>query len=213
MIPDWIAVDGGVSAATAAVLFAVSFLYFAARLFALRRMRTDPADFTGGVSNALAKGGLDEALAICEDAPGPVPEVAAAVLRSSGAPAAMLRDVASAAADAAEGRMRRMAAPFAVLAQTAPLVGLIGTVAGMLRIVYGAAGDDIVSRPQLLGGLSYTLLAAGAGLVLAVAAHMMFAVLDAAAASLAEDARSAGAAMAAALARGADAKTGKGGRP
>lgn len=201
MIRQWIAADGGVAAFTAAAVFTVAFLVFAFRMLSLRRMKIDPADFAEGVANALSKGGVAEALAICEDAPGPVPETVAAVVRCAGAPRETMLAAGEAARRAACGRLERMAAPMGVLAQTAPLLGLAGTIALMMHLVADSAGDAVVSRPDLMYGLAGTLFAAGAGIAVSAAAHFMFAMMDGAVRGLADDAALAAAGIAAAMSR------------
>jgi biopolymer transport protein ExbB len=51
------------------------------RMVDLRRAKIDWQDFLKGVTNVLDGGGVDEALAICEDTPAPVAQIVATAIR------------------------------------------------------------------------------------------------------------------------------------
>lgn len=178
---------------------AVATVMFLCSFFAIRRARVDPEDFSAGVANILSKGGKEEAIAVCEETRGPAAAAVAAILRAPCSNADDLRRLGEAAGDAACNALDRHLAPVAVVAQTAPLLGLAGTVYGMLRIVAMASGEALVSRPELMDGVASTLASAGAGFIVSAAAHAMFAVLDHSARRLAGEVRFATAAVCAAL--------------
>jgi len=150
---------------------------FATRLMALRRAHIDYADFVRGVANVLSQDNADEALAICDDTPVPVARVVAAAVRHRSASPRALRAAVDAAGRAETGRFGRRLAALAVIAQIAPLLGLFGTILGMIRTVLALSSAGPIVRADLEGGLLQALVATAAGLVVAIPAHVMYAML------------------------------------
>ena len=158
-------------------LGAASVLLFFNRLVALRRAQIDYADFVRGVGNVLEQGNPDEALALCDETPAPVARIVAVAVRQRTGSARVLREAVDTAGRAEVGRFERRLALLAIIAQSAPLLGLLGTIVGMARVVLVVGGQDLVTRADLIGGAMQTLSAAAAGIVVAVSVQVMYGML------------------------------------
>ena len=143
----------------------------------LRRAQVDYEDFLKGVVNVLDRGNADEALAICEDTAAPVASVVATAIRHRGESARLLREAVDSQGRAEVGRLDRRLAVLAIIAQTAPLLGLLGTVVGFVRAVMAANASELVSRTTLMGGVMEALVSTAAGLVVAILASVMYSFL------------------------------------
>lgn len=152
----------------------VALVTYFERLFDLRRAQVDYQDFLKGVFNVLDAGNADEALAICEDTAAPVAQVAAAAIRSRGGSAQSIRNVVDSQGRAAVGRLDRRLAVLAIIAQIAPLIGLLGTVIGFIKTVLAANAQAVVSRADLFTGAMEALVSAAAGLAVAIPAVAMY---------------------------------------
>ena len=159
-----------------ALLGVASVFMFFSRLLNLRRAQIDYQDFIRGVANVLSQGNADEALAICDDTPA-VARVVAAAVRHRSRSARVLRQAVDATGRAEVGRLERRLALLAIVAQTAPLLGLLGTVVGMIRVVLALNTDALVARADLLGGVMQSLVSVAAGLVVAVSVQIMYSML------------------------------------
>lgn len=159
------------------VMALVAVVTFFERFLDLRRAQIDHDDFLKGVVNVLDRGGRDEALAICDDTPSPVASVVATAIRNRGASARVLREAVDAQGRAEVGRLDRRLAVLAVVAQAAPLVGLLGTVVGFVRVVRAASADVLVSRAALVDGTAEALGAAALGIAVAVLASVAYGFL------------------------------------
>ena len=158
-------------------LGATSVLLFFNRLVALRRAQIDYADFVRGVGNVLEQGNPDEALALCDETPAPVARIVAVAVRQRTGSARVLREAVDTAGRAEVGRFERRLALLAIITQSAPLLGLLGTIVGMARVVLVVGGQDLVTRADLIGGAMQTLGAAAAGIVVAVSVQAMYGML------------------------------------
>ena len=126
-----------------------SVLLFFNRLIALRRAQVDYADFVRGVGNVLAQDNPDEALALCDETPSPVARIVAVAVRHRTGSARVLREAVDATGRAEVGRFERRLALLAIIAQSAPLLGLLGTIVGMARVVLrGRAGAGDAGGPH-----------------------------------------------------------------
>ncbi len=103
---------------------------FVDRLLRLRKIAIDPQDFLQGVFNVLDKGQTDEALAICDETPGPLPALMTEALAHRESEEGRLREILAATAHAELARLERRTMVLSLLAQLLPLIGLIGTFVG-----------------------------------------------------------------------------------
>ena len=154
-----------------------SVLLFFNRLIALRRAQIDYGDFMRGVGNVLDQNNPDEALALCDETPAPVARIVAEAVRQRSSSARVLREIVDATGRAEVGRFERRLALLAIIAQSAPLLGLLGTIVGMARVVLAVGGQALVTRADLVGGAMQTLSAAAAGIVVAVSVQVMYGML------------------------------------
>ena len=129
-----------------------SVLLFFNRLIALRSAQIDYVDFVRGVGNVLAQDNPDEALALCDETPAPVARIVAVAVRHRTGSARVLREAVDTTGRAEVGRFERRLALLAIIAQSAPLLGLLGTIVGMARVVLAVGGQALVTRADLIGG-------------------------------------------------------------
>ena len=155
-------------------LAVVAVVVYFERLFDLRRAQIDYQDFLKGIVNILASGNDDEALAICDETPTPVSNVVATAIRHAGGSARVLRESVDSQGRAEIGRLDRRLATLAIIAQIAPLLGLLGTVIGFIKTVLVANAQEIVSRADLFNGAMEALVCAAAGLAVAIPASVMY---------------------------------------
>ena len=147
-------------------------LVFLERLFNLHRAQIAADDFLKGVYNILNRDNTVEAAAICEEAPGPVARLAlAAVLHHDDT----LENIGRAIEDAGLEeipRMERGLGWLATLARITPLIGLLGTVLGMMQMLLAAnRAAPLVQSADLTGGLWAALQATALSLIISILAY------------------------------------------
>lgn len=157
-----------------AILAVVSTVVYFERMVDLRRAQIDYSDFLKGIINILDAGNDEEALAICDDTGAPVASVVATAIRHSGGSARILREAVDSQGRAEIGRLDRRLASLAIIAQIAPLLGLLGTVIGFIKTVLAANQVEVVSRAELFHGAMESLVAAAVGLAVAIPVSVMY---------------------------------------
>lgn len=161
-------ISGGVVLLAIVAISVYAVYLFLVRFFKLSRERLDTDELMARVNAAVRDRDLDLALDACEQHGGPV----ARVLQS-----ALLRlpygrqAVEAAFAEASlleEQSLTRGLRPLATIAQVAPLLGLLGTVTGMI-IAFGEISVAGTGNPGLLaGGIGQALVTTAAGLIVAI---------------------------------------------
>lgn len=122
--------DGGLLFWLTIALTVAAAVIFIDRLLRLRKIAIDPQDFLQGVFNVLDKGQTDEALAICDETPGPLAALVADAVSHRTSDEAHLREILATTAHAELLRLERRTMVLSLFAQLLPMLGLIGTFVG-----------------------------------------------------------------------------------
>ena len=151
----------------------VALVIFVERALYLHRGQIRSNEFLNGIKNLLQKGRLMEALTLCEETPGPVAMVVKAALRNATADETAMRFAVQEAALTEIPALERRIGSLAAIAQIVPLLGLLGTLLGMIRTFWlFNQGGNYATPAALTDGLWPALLTAAAGLAIAIPVHL-----------------------------------------
>ncbi len=156
----------------------LAFGVFIERSLSLHRARIRVEDFLKGVINILGRGNITEALTICEDTPGPVAHIVkTAIQHRSAQKEDLLRTLEDASA-AEISRMERRLVVIASVAQIAPMLGLLGTVLGMVNgFLAMQAQAPLIHSGHLMECILSALTTTAAGLMVAIPCYAEFNLL------------------------------------
>ncbi len=169
--------DGGVLMMPIGLCSVVLLVFVFERFISLRRGRIIPRPFVKRFLQQIRDGQLDAtaALDLCDRNRSPIAEVFAAAVRKWGRPAV---EVEQAIMDAGERVAHRLRKYFRVIngvSTISPLLGLLGTVLGMIRAFNAIATGDAMGRPEMLAtGISQALLTTAAGMSVAIPALIAY---------------------------------------
>lgn len=153
----------------------IGLMLFIERTLYLHRGQIRAKAFLDGIKNILAKRRLVEALTVCEETPGPVAAVVKAALLHADDPADAMRFHVQEAAVVELPVLERRLNSIAAIAQVSPLVGLLGTLMGMITtFVAFEQGGDYATASALSAGMWQALLATAGSLMLAIPAHLAY---------------------------------------
>jgi len=157
----------------------ISIAVFAERLFYLHRASIHVGEFLKGLANLIRRRNFAEALHESAGTPGPVARVIHAAIIRHDLPRAELREIVQEAAQLEVPKLERFLGVLATLAYLAPLLGLLGTVAGMIES-FGviAANGGYATVTELSGGIYKSLLTTAAGLVVAAPTFVAYSYLS-----------------------------------
>jgi biopolymer transport protein ExbB len=170
------ALAGGLFMIPIGVCSLLWFSYFVERLGATRRSRVLPLPFILAVEELLEVSQLDlgKARSLCAAHPSAGARVLRAAVDSLDGPREDLEEAVNHTAQREIHRLRRNIRVFAVIAAVAPLLGLLGTVTGMIQAFREVAIEGLGSGEALAPGIYQALVTTAAGLLVAIPALLTY---------------------------------------
>ena len=155
-------------------IFAVSFatLAFIIQGFvAIKREKLIPEALIGSIAESLETGNLEEAIATCEANPGPLSTILMTGFYNISEGFEVVQESIATATELETEKLMQQVNYLNICGQIAPMLGLMGTVTGMVSAFNGLANATGAAKAALLAGsISGALWTTCAGLIIAVPA-------------------------------------------
>jgi biopolymer transport protein ExbB len=149
----------------------IAFAVFLERLLYFHRATIVVGDLLRGIANLLQRRDFAGARQECAVTPGPVARVIHAAIIRHDAPRAELKDIVQEAGQLEVPRLERNLAVLNTITFIAPLIGLLGTVLGLIEaFVTISSQSGFTSSTDISHGLYQSLLMTAAGLAVAIPA-------------------------------------------
>lgn len=147
----------------------VALAYIVERGARLRRSQLGTPRQARELVESVREGGAAGGLAHCARAARPLTRIIAASLERSGESRAAMERAAEEAGQREIARLASGLRPLVVVAMIAPLLGLLGTVWGMIQAFASIGQQGALGRPELLAAsISQALVTTAAGLAIAI---------------------------------------------
>lgn len=150
-----------------------SLAVFMERLFALRTSRVISPGLFPQVEKLLRNGGLETARELCRTQGSALASILFAGLRHCRKGRERVREALQDEADHQAGKLERFIDSLATIASVSTLLGLLGTIAGMIKIFSVISTQTAVNPPALAEGISEALITTFAGLSVAIPTLVM----------------------------------------
>ncbi|SBV36488.1 putative biopolymer transport protein [uncultured Stenotrophomonas sp.] len=142
------------------------------RFWSLRRNEVLPPGLGQEVRNWAARGKLDASHIESLRANSPLGALLAAALEARNRPRDQLRERIEDAGRHLVHRMSRYLNALGTIASAGPLLGLLGTVIGMIQMFLGILDHGVGDVNQLAGGIGKALVCTATGMIVAIPALM-----------------------------------------
>ena len=152
---------------------------FIERIWSLRRKFVIPHDFAERLLALLADRKWGEAQAACHENSSSLARIAAAGLRNLGKPRDRIEAAMEAAGKNEAMRLERYIGWLGLIATVAPLLGLLGTVTGMIKMFQQVSARGIGDHKFVALGIWEALIATASGLIVAIPAFVAYRYLAA----------------------------------
>jgi biopolymer transport protein ExbB len=169
--------DGGTLMIPIGICSFILCVFVFERAISLRRGRVIPRPFVKRFLEQMRAGQLqrEDALKLCSENRSPVAEVFAAAVRKWGRSSVEVEQAIIDAGERVTNDLRRYLRLLNGISTVCPLLGLLGTVLGMIHAFNAIATADAMGRPELLAsGISQALLTTAAGLTVAIPALIAY---------------------------------------
>jgi biopolymer transport protein ExbB len=148
------------------------------RLYHLARARIDSNKFMEEILSVLKRNKIIEAIEKCNQTPGPIAHIIKAGILKHDRSKPEIKEAIEEAAGLEIPRLEKHLPILATIAHIAPLLGLLGTVTGMIKsfqvIQQKALAMAPVNPGDLAGGIWESLLATLAGIAVAVPTYVAY---------------------------------------
>jgi len=149
------------------------------RFYNLIRSQNDAEKLIGGVKRLLVQGKFLEALKYAKQERGPVAAVLAAGIQNYGRDLKEVERNMDLAAEQELYRMRKRLPALEIIATISPLLGLLGTVTGEIRVFNVLSNLQGLSDPVAMSsGIAEALLTTAYGLLIAIPVSIAYSYLD-----------------------------------
>lgn len=148
---------------------AVAIAVFIERVLHFHRAQINSMEFLNGVRNVLKRDNVVEALSICDATPGPVARLVKVAILNRERGREGVREALEEAGLVEVPPLEDKLNLIATIAQISPLMGLLGTVLGFIRIFTILQNQGTMAHMELLaGGVWQALICTAAGLAVAI---------------------------------------------
>lgn len=144
------------------------------RLIYFAKRRGNPQAFLAQTMERVQAGNMKEALWACAATTHPVGPVARQVLENSHLPTEAIEEKMQIALSDQRLQLERHLGWLGTMGNTAPLIGLLGTVWGIMRAFHDMASTGSAGPSVVAAGIAEALFTTAAGLLVAVPAVMLF---------------------------------------
>jgi biopolymer transport protein ExbB len=154
---------------------AVAIVVFIERFLHCHRAQINSTEFLNGVRNVLRRNNVVEAIAICDATHGPVARLVKTAILNRDNGRERIREAIEEAGLVEVPRLEEKLNLLATIAQLAPLLGLFGTVLGMMQIFSLVQDYGLSAHVGMLAtGVKTALIYSAAGLAVAIPVHAAY---------------------------------------
>jgi len=138
------------------------------RIYFLRTGKIHPPEFVSKMKKVLNEGKVQEAIAICSHNDWPIAKIMEAGILKRELPREQIKEAIEHAGKKEADKLHRYLAVLATIAIISPLLGLLGTVTGMIRVFQVISVQGVGHPAALAAGISEALITTATGLIVAI---------------------------------------------
>lgn len=146
----------------------IGWAIFMERLFAFIKVRRNLTPLQNAVKVFLHEDKAKEAVDLCAEKKSPLAKILLVVLKNRGSQRSYLKSLAEEVGEREAVALQRYLGLLGTIANITPLLGLLGTVLGMIKAFNVIATAGMGTPATLGGGISEALITTAAGLTVAV---------------------------------------------
>ncbi|MFO7738437.1 MAG: MotA/TolQ/ExbB proton channel family protein [Desulfatiglandaceae bacterium] len=146
----------------------VALAVFFERLWVLRRRHIIPEDFIRNVEDLLKKQKISEAIFLCQSDMSSIAKIFLAGLRSTQKGMWLVKEAIEERGSREATTLEKNVGILSTIANLTPLLGLLGTVSGMIKTFNAISVHGIGNPAPLAGGIAEALITTATGLCIAI---------------------------------------------
>lgn len=165
---------GGITMYPILLLSVIALAVFLERLISLRSEKFVPKAFYEQITELLKNKNISEAAAVCKTNNSALARITYAIITNTDLPLTRLLEVAEETGRSESAKLDKYLPSLQTIVAIAPLLGLLGTVLGMIKIFDIIALQGTGNAEALSSGIAEALITTAAGLVVAIPAQIFY---------------------------------------
>lgn len=170
---------GGITMYPIILLSVIALAVFLERLISLRKEKYVPKAFYEQLVSLLKKKNINEAVEVCKANKSALARISETIITNTDLPLSRLLEVAEESGRSEVSKLDKFLPSLQTIVAIAPLLGLLGTVLGMIKIFDVIALQGTGSAEALSSGIAEALITTAAGLVVAIPAQIFYFIVKA----------------------------------
>jgi biopolymer transport protein ExbB len=146
----------------------LSLAIFIEKLWSLRRKKNVPLDFLQDIEQLLQENNSTKALSLCSDNRSSIARIFSVGIKHYGKKREVIKERIEEVGRREASLLEKYVDALATIASVSTLLGLLGTIAGMIKIFSVISTQSVVNPSTLAGGISEALYTTAAGLTVAI---------------------------------------------
>ena len=151
---------------------------FIERLWRLRRSQVIPAELVEGVEDLVRKEKIPEAVMLCQHNQSSMARILLVGIKNFGRRREFIKEYLEEVGRQESASLERFVEGLGTIPGISTLLGLLGTVSGMIKIFSVISAETVVNPQTLAGGISEALITTFAGLSVAIPSLIMYKYLQ-----------------------------------
>lgn len=162
-------------------LFILAFfglIIFIERYLTIRKAAQNESNLMKQVKQNIVSDKLDSAIAICKNSNTPLGRMLQKGLLRIGRP---IKDIEGAIENIGKlevSKLEKNISILGIIAGIAPMLGFVGTIAGVIKIFYGISTSNNISMGVIAGGLYEKMITSATGLIVGIVAYICYHILN-----------------------------------
>jgi len=160
------------------ILAVLGLVIFFERYFTIRKAGKNESQLMQQVRGSVLAGNLDSAIAICRNSNTPLGRMLQKGLLRIGRP---IKDIEGAVENIGKlevSKLEKNIGILGIIAGIAPMLGFLGTIAGVIKIFFDISQSGDISIGTISGGLYVKMVTSAAGLFVGMIAYVCYHILN-----------------------------------
>ncbi len=160
------------------ILAFAGLVIFIERYLTIRKASRDESNLMQQVKQSIITGKLESAVTICKNSNTPLGRMLQKGLLRIGRP---VKDIEGAIENIGKlevSKLEKNISILGIIAGIAPMVGFVGTIAGVIQIFYNISLTDNISMGIIAGGLYVKMITSATGLIIGIIAYLGYHILN-----------------------------------
>jgi len=151
---------------------------FIERLWNLRWKHVIPQDFIGNVELLIRREKIPDAALLCQQNPSSMARILLVGIKHFGRKREVIKEYLEEVGRQESASLERFVEGLGTIAGVSTLLGLLGTISGMIQVFSVISSQTVINPASLAGGISEALITTYAGLSVAIPTLVMYKYLQ-----------------------------------